>query len=101
MAFSTNETAPRAVRGAVLILKFLPAAAEELVKGADTGHLGPAAGLHRVLVQVIDLRPPQGQQEGGMGGDDELTAVKAGGVLQKAGQLQLELGRQTVFRLVQ
>ena len=36
-----------------------------------------------------------------MGGDDELTAVKAGGVLQKAGQLQLEPGRQTVFRLVQ
>ena len=36
-----------------------------------------------------------------MGGDDKLTAVEAGRVLQKLLQLQLELGGEAVFRLVQ
>ena len=63
--------------------------------------LRPGTGAGRRLVQVVDLRPLHGQQEGGVGGQHQLAAEEPGGVLQKALQLQLHGGGEAVLRLVQ
>lgn len=46
--------------------------------------LRPALHVHRILIQVINLSSPHGQQERGMSSDDKLAAEEPGGVLQKA-----------------
>ena len=74
---------------------------EELVVEFDVGQLRPLFRLHGDGIQIVDLRTLHGQQKGGVGGDDELAAVEARAVLQKAGKLHLPFGRETVFRLVQ
>ena len=63
--------------------------------------LCPGAGPGRRLVQVIDLRPGHGEQEGRMGGEDQLAPEEPDGVLQKPFQLQLQSGGEAVLRLVQ
>ena len=54
---------------------------EKLPVSADVLQLRPAAGLHRVGVQVVDFRALHGQQERRVAGDYKLAAVKSYAVL--------------------
>lgn len=73
---------------------------EEIVISSDVGQLGPFLRHYRIAVQVVDPGVIYRQQEGRVGGDDELAVVEAGRILDKAGQLHLEFRGHTVFRLV-
>jgi hypothetical protein len=74
---------------------------EEIVISSDVGQLGPFLRHYRIAVQVVDPGVIHRQQEGRVGGDDELTVVEAGRILYEAGQLHLEFRGHAVFRLVQ
>ena len=74
---------------------------KQLVIGADVGQLCPAAFAHGMGVKIIDERVTHRKQEGGVGRDDELTAVKAHRVGEKLGKLTLKSRRETVFGLVE
>ena len=83
------------------LFKFVSMGLEKIVIQANVGQLGPFFCLYGDRIQIIDPGTPHGQQKGGVGGDDELTAVKTGAVLYETGKLGLPFGGQTVFRLVQ
>ena len=74
---------------------------EKFIVRPDVFQLIPALYVNGLLVQIIDFGPFHGQQEGGVSGDDELTAVEAHGLLEKFQKLLLLFGRKAVFRLVQ
>ena len=74
---------------------------EQLKVGPNIFKLRPPPHLHGRGVQVVYLNTVHGQQKGRVCRNDELTAVKPGRLLNKFCQLTLQLGGQTVLRLVQ
>jgi hypothetical protein len=74
---------------------------EQLVICPDVGQLCPAALAHGAGVKVIDERVAHREQEGRVGRDDELTAVKAHRVGEKLRQFALKTRREAVFGLIE
>ena len=74
---------------------------KEIVICPDIGKLRPLLHIHRVLVQIVDLRPVNCQKKGRVGGDDQLTVKEPSGIFQKLRQLLLPHRGQAVLRLVQ
>ena len=62
---------------------------KEIVICPDIGKLRPLLHIHRVLVQIVDLRPVNCQKKGRVGGDDQLTVKEPSGIFQKLRQLLL------------
>ena len=74
---------------------------EELIPRPDGGEVGPLPNRNGPLVQVVDPSSLHSQKDGGMGGQNDLTAKEPGGVLQKLSQFPLALDGEAVLRLVQ
>ena len=74
---------------------------EEVEIGPHSGELRPPLHVHHILVHIVDLCAPHGQQEGGVGGYDELAPEEPGRVLQELRQLLLARRGEAVLRLVQ
>lgn len=73
---------------------------EKIVVGADVLQLKPFFRGDGVGIEIVDLGALCRKEKGRMGGDNELTSVKAGGILQKGHHFLLQLWRKAVFRLV-
>ena len=74
---------------------------KEIIICPDIGKLRPFFYIHRVLIQIVDLRPMDRQKKRRVRGNDQLTVKEPGGIFQKLRQLLLPLRRQAVLRLVQ
>ena len=74
---------------------------EKVVVRPHSRQLRPPATADGIGLHIVDQGASHSQQEGRVGGDDELAVVEAGGVLQELQQLRLFGGGKAVFRLVQ
>ena len=74
---------------------------KKFVRRADIRKLRPALHGGGRRVQVIDLRTPHGQEEGGVRRDHELAPEKPRRVFQKVAQFDLPHRGKAVLRLVQ
>ena len=62
--------------------------------------LRPALDVHGIAVKIVDLRPAQGKQKGGVRRDDELTVKKARLLFQELFEFELLLRGEAVLGLV-
>ena len=74
---------------------------KEVEAAADIGKVCPLARRDGCAVKVVDKRSLHGQQDGGMGGQDELTAVEAHRIQEELRELLLIFKGQAVFRLIE
>ena len=72
-------------------LKSRPMVRKEIIIGADIGQLRPFLHIDRVSVKIVDFRAANGEHEGRMRRDHELTAHEARAVLNELRQLLLPL----------